>query len=130
MYSGYWVSFLGVKQWSHGIDHPPLSSTQIEYGYCYTSTSLSACLACYRTPLPCFLPKREPRQCSQYGDYAMVWTSEESWFNSWQQQETFLFSLMSTPPLGPSYSLFNGFHITFPQEKSSWVLKLLTSTNS
>ena len=30
LYNGYWVSFLGVKQPGHGIDHPPPSIAEVK----------------------------------------------------------------------------------------------------
>jgi hypothetical protein len=30
LYSGYWVSFSGVKRSGSGVDHPPLSSAEVK----------------------------------------------------------------------------------------------------
>lgn len=40
-----------------------------------------------------------------YSDWAMEWTTEESWFDSWQGQDIFLFSVASKLALGPTKPL-------------------------
>jgi hypothetical protein len=44
---------------------------------------------------------RKPEQLSWYSNEAMCWTIVESWVNSWQMQDIFLFSAASRLLLGP-----------------------------
>jgi hypothetical protein len=45
---------------------------------------------------------KEPELLSRYSDEAMIWNAEESGFDSRQEQEIFLFSIMFRPALGPT----------------------------
>jgi hypothetical protein len=43
-YGGYWVSFLGVKQLGHGVNHPPSSGAEVKEGveiYLYSPSGSS-----------------------------------------------------------------------------------------
>lgn len=117
-HSGCWVSFLGVKQWRHGTDHPPLYSSEVEYGYSYTSTSLSACLV--HPSLVSFL------RGSQDSAVSMVPTLWSGQVRNHGLIPGNSKTLLSSPLClyrlwGPPKCLLNGYH-TY---QSSWVLKLI-----
>jgi hypothetical protein len=60
LYNEYRVFLLGVKRPRCGVDHPPPSSAELEYGYSYTSLPpLSACLASL------YCNKLKPIACSK-----------------------------------------------------------------
>jgi hypothetical protein len=46
--------------------------------------------------------QEESRQLSQYSDYAMGWTAEESGFDSQQRQQIFIFFTAPRAALGPT----------------------------
>jgi hypothetical protein len=64
---------------------------------------------------------REKSTCTQnkpyhkISDEGMGWTTEELWYNSWQEQEILLFFTTYRPFLGP------------PQQSSQWILRALAS---
>jgi hypothetical protein len=60
LYNGYQLSFPGVKQLGHGVDHPTHLPPRLKKEYSYTYTPPPpprASMACYRKKLPFVLSK-------------------------------------------------------------------------
>jgi len=54
LYSGYQVSFLGIKQLGDGVYHHLLLAAELSMGRAMPLPPLSACLACSRTAIIIF----------------------------------------------------------------------------
>jgi hypothetical protein len=64
LYNLYNVSFPGVNQPGLGLEHPPLSSNEVECEYSTHLPLLKACMACNRTALPLTVCCRQYRSSS------------------------------------------------------------------